>query len=29
MLESLHIENAAVIKCADIDLENGFKVLSG
>lgn len=29
MLESLHIENAAVIKCADIDLENGFMVLSG
>lgn len=29
MLESLHIENAAVIKAADIDFTNGFMVLSG
>ncbi|MBO5305565.1 MAG: AAA family ATPase, partial [Clostridia bacterium] len=29
MLQSIHIENAAVIKSADIDLENGFMVLSG
>lgn len=29
MLQSLHIENAAVIKSADIDLEGGFMVLSG
>ncbi len=29
MLQSLHIENAAVIKSADIDFENGFMVLSG
>ncbi len=29
MLKSLHIENVAVIKCADIDLENGFTVLTG
>ena len=29
MLSSLHIENIAVIKCADIDLEKGFCVLTG
>ncbi len=29
MLQYLHIENAAVIKSADIDFENGFMVLSG
>lgn len=29
MLTSLHIENAAVIKVADIDFEQGFMVLSG
>ncbi len=29
MLQSLHIENAAVIKCLDIDFETGFSVLSG
>ncbi len=29
MLASLHIENAAVIKVADIDFTNGFMVLSG
>ena len=29
MLRSLHIENVAVIKCADIDFENGFTVLTG
>ena len=29
MLASLHIENAAVIKTADIDFERGFMVLSG
>lgn len=29
MLQSIHIENAAVIKSADIDFENGFMVLSG
>ncbi len=29
MLASLHIENAAVIKTADIDFEHGFMVLSG
>lgn len=29
MLRSLHIENIAVIKNADIDFENGFTVLTG
>jgi DNA repair protein RecN (Recombination protein N) len=29
MLQSIHIENAAVIRSADIDFENGFMVLSG
>ena len=29
MLSSLHIENIAVIKHADIDLEGGFQVLTG
>lgn len=29
MLQSLHIENIAVIKSLDIDFENGFSVLSG
>lgn len=29
MLSSLHIENIAVIKHADIDFENGFHVLTG
>ena len=29
MLRSLHIENIAVIKCADIDFTSGFTVLSG
>lgn len=29
MLRSLHIENIAVVRCADIDLENGFSVLTG
>ena len=29
MLSSLHIENIAVIKHADIDLESGFQVLTG
>ena len=29
MLHSLHIENAAVIKSLDIDLGEGFSVLSG
>ncbi len=29
MLQSLHIENAAVIKTVDIDFEKGFTVLSG
>ena len=29
MLQSLHIENAAVIKSLDIDLVDGFSVLSG
>lgn len=29
MLKSLHIENAAVIKSADLDFEKGFMVLSG
>ena len=29
MLQSLHVENIAVIKSLDIDLENGFSVLSG
>ena len=29
MLQSLHVENIAVIKTLDIDFENGFSVLSG
>ena len=29
MLQSLHIENAAVIKQLDVDLGDGFSVLSG
>lgn len=29
MLASLHIENIAVIKCADIDFSEGFTVLTG
>ena len=29
MLSSLHIENIAVIRSADIDIENGFTVLTG
>ena len=29
MLTSLHIENIAVIRCADIDLSRGFTVLTG
>ena len=29
MLQSLHIENAAVIKSLDLDLSDGFSVLSG
>jgi DNA repair protein RecN (Recombination protein N) len=29
MLMSLHIENIAVIKTLDIDLREGFSVLSG
>ncbi len=29
MLSSLHIENIAVIRCADIDIEKGFTVLTG
>lgn len=29
MLSSLHIENIAVIKCADIDFKNGFNALTG
>lgn len=29
MLKSLHIENIAVIRRADIDLQNGFSVLTG
>lgn len=29
MLLSLHIENVAVIKCVDIDFENGFTALTG
>ncbi len=29
MLVSLHIENVAVIKCADVDFSEGFSVLSG
>lgn len=29
MLTSLHIENIAVIKCADIDFSHGFSVLTG
>ena len=29
MLASLHIENIAVIKCVDVDLSEGFTVLTG
>ncbi len=29
MLKNLHIENIAVIKCADIEFERGFTVLTG
>ncbi len=29
MLRSLHLENMAVIKCADIDFDGGFTVLTG
>lgn len=29
MLQSLHVENIAIIKSLDIDFENGFSVLSG
>lgn len=29
MLSSLHIENVAVVKCADIDFTQGFSVLTG
>ena len=29
MLKSLHIENIAVVKCADIDFKCGFSVLTG
>ena len=29
MLRSLHIENIAVVKCADIDFKSGFTVLTG
>ena len=29
MLSSLHIENIAVIRCADIDIGKGFTVLTG
>ena len=29
MIESLHIENIAVVKSADIDLHSGFTVFSG
>lgn len=29
MLRSLHIENIAVIRCVDLDFENGFSVLTG
>jgi DNA repair protein RecN (Recombination protein N) len=29
MLQSLHVENIAVIKNLDIDFESGFSVLSG
>ena len=29
MLNSLHIENIAVVKSADIDLGSGFTVFSG
>ena len=29
MLEALHIENVAVIRCADISFSSGFSVLSG
>ena len=29
MLTSLHIENIAVIRCVDIDIQKGFTVLTG
>ncbi len=29
MLSSLHIENVAVIKCADVDFSDGFMVMTG
>ena len=29
MLEVLHIENIAVIKCVDFDFSNGFMALTG
>ena len=29
MLSLLHIENIAVIECADISFENGFNILTG
>ena len=29
MLQSLHIENIAVIKCIDLEFSNGFMVISG
>ena len=29
MLQSLHIENAAVIKYLDVDFRNGFSVMTG
>ena len=29
MLKFLHIENVAVVKSADIELESGFTVLTG
>ena len=29
MLKNLHIENIAVVKCADIEFERGFTVLTG
>ena len=29
MLRSLHIENVAVVRCVDLDLKDGFSVLTG
>ena len=29
MLSLLHIENIAVIECADISFDNGFNILTG